>query len=445
MFIARHKELGKRVAFKMPHAMFDKEAIERFRREGQTLAKLDHPNVVKVTDAGVEDGRAFLVMDYVEGQNLDSLRKSHPISTEEVISWSESLAQALAYIHGKNIIHRDVKSANIIINAHRQPVLVDFGIAKVAGLTQLTQGGDHFLGTFLYAGPELFKGTVQSEQSDIYSLGVVMYECLAGRYPFDGDTPDAYVGNVLRGNYQPLAIHNSSVPRWFASIVDKCLEADPANRFESAEELLDAVQTGREQGGTIDIHKTTPHTLKLNVVETIRHPVGSQEKVHAQKGYVDLHNEQARTTSLLRYVLGGGLVLAVGAVIWFVYSDTSVTESVNSLEKRDNTSMVEGKPSIAAPIEALLTTSEPEALQDMLREFRSEGTLTFGADSASFENILACYALVRVGEEPMTILSPHDAQRGRYDILNGAWIADGMLASLVPDVLLWIYVYEPVS
>ena len=191
VYKAIQKNLNRLVALKVvhPNLVHDTEFLNRFHREAQMAASLNHPNIVMIYDVGAINGVHFISMEYLEGEDLQTLiRRSGKISVDDTIHIIAPIAEALDYAHQMGLIHRDVKSANIMITKTRRAVLTDFGIAHPVSGTRLTLAGT-IIGTPEYMSPEQAEGKQIDGRSDIFSLGIVMFECLTGTVPFKGDSP----------------------------------------------------------------------------------------------------------------------------------------------------------------------------------------------------------------------------------------------------------------
>ncbi|HVF39758.1 MAG TPA: serine/threonine-protein kinase [Gemmatimonadaceae bacterium] len=245
VFLARDLRLDRLVAIKMllPHIANDEKVRERFLREARTAASLAHPNVVPIHRADEIAGHAFFVMGYVHGASLAGhVRARGPLPPIEVAGYLEDVAGALHAAHLRGIVHRDVKAENILIDeSARRAMVTDFGIARVAQGAPLTATGA-VLGTVHYMSPEQVLGEGLDARSDIYSLGVVAYYAMSGRFPFEHESPSAIVVAHVTKPPTPLIDMAPGVPRQLATLVDRCLEKNPANRFASSEALLRSLQ-----------------------------------------------------------------------------------------------------------------------------------------------------------------------------------------------------------
>jgi serine/threonine-protein kinase len=244
VYLARDRRLDRRVAIKTlpPHLANDPVVRERFLREARTAAALSHPNIVPIHRADEVDGQVFFVMGFVDGDSLaQRVREQGALDPREVVRELADVADALAYAHGHRVIHRDVKAENILIDrTSGRAMVTDFGIARLAEAAPLTATGQ-ILGSVYYLSPEQVSGDGVDARSDIYALGVVGFFALSGRFPFDAPLASAVL--VAHVNKSPPPLHTvaPATPRALADIIDRCLTKDPADRFQTCDELLDAL------------------------------------------------------------------------------------------------------------------------------------------------------------------------------------------------------------
>lgn len=241
VYVAEDQLLNRTVAVKIlfPELAHDEAFVERFRREARAAASLNHHNIVSVYDFGEDDGAWFIVMEYVEGRNLrDIIRSEGQLDPPRAAALGAEVAAALAAAHAQGIIHRDVKPANVLIAADAGTVKVaDFGIARAAGTRQgLTMPGT-VLGTATYLSPEQAQGAEVDFRTDVYSLGMVLYEMLAGKPPFTGDSPVAVAYQQLSQTAPPPSTHNADVPPALDAIVMRAMSKNPDDRQATAEEM----------------------------------------------------------------------------------------------------------------------------------------------------------------------------------------------------------------
>lgn len=247
VYVAEDQLLNRTVAVKVlfPELAHDEAFVERFRREARAAASLNHHNIVSVYDFGEDEGSWFIVMEYVEGRNLrDIIRSEGQLDPSHAAALGAEVAAALAAAHAQGIIHRDVKPANVLIASDAGTVKVaDFGIARAAGARQgLTMPGT-VLGTATYLSPEQAQGAEVDFRTDVYSLGMVLYEMLAGKPPFTGDSPVAVAYQQLSQTAPPPSTHNADVPPALDAIVMRAMSKNPDERQATAEEIRDELLT----------------------------------------------------------------------------------------------------------------------------------------------------------------------------------------------------------
>jgi eukaryotic-like serine/threonine-protein kinase len=240
VYRARDRLLDRPVALKVlfPELSVDRSFVERFRREAQAAANLSHPNIVPVFDWGEDGGTYFIVMEFIDGRPLSSILKTAgPLSAERTADVGAHVAAALGYAHKHGVIHRDVKPGNVLITDEGQVKVTDFGIARAINTEEsLTQTGA-VMGTATYFSPEQAEGIGVDARSDLYSLGVVLFEMVTGRPPFLGDTPVAVASKHVRDHPPAPRELNPSIPPTFEAIILKAMAKDPAHRYATAEEL----------------------------------------------------------------------------------------------------------------------------------------------------------------------------------------------------------------
>jgi eukaryotic-like serine/threonine-protein kinase len=238
VYLAEDEVLGRRVAIKIlddRHAG-DDQFVERFRREAKNAASLSHPNIVSIYDRGEAEGTYYIAMEYLDGRSLKELIVARgPAPVNVAIDYARQILAAIRFAHRHGIVHRDIKPHNVLVDGEGRLKVTDFGIAR-AGTSQMTEAGS-IIGTAQYLSPEQARGAPVDQTSDLYSVGVVLYELLTGVVPFSGDTPVEIAMKHLSSAPEPPSRKRAEVPRDLDMVVLRALAKDPADRYQSAEEM----------------------------------------------------------------------------------------------------------------------------------------------------------------------------------------------------------------
>ncbi len=276
VFKATDIVLNRQVALKVLHPQYaqDESFVARFRREAQAAANLNHPNIVNVYDWGKEGDTYFIAMEFVKGRSLkEIIREKGGLSPEDTIEIAKQVCSALNFAHENEVIHRDIKPHNIILTEEGRVKVTDFGIAR-AGTSSLTETGA-IMGTVYYLAPEQAQGLPANETSDLYSLGVVMYEMVTGKIPFDGDSAIAIALKHVHEEPIPPSYFNSKIPSFLENIILRALAKDPFDRYQSAHEMLDDLVKA-EKG--LPITETKKSTSMMEKTLVIKPPPKPREK-----------------------------------------------------------------------------------------------------------------------------------------------------------------------
>src|SRR5229473_8156863 len=259
VFKAREKQLERDVAIKvLPFSLaFDKEFVERFQREARTSAKLEHPSIIPIYRVGKSGRIIYFVMKFLRGKPLSSILATRgslpPVEIKKILA---EVGRALAYAHKKEIVHRDIKPDNIMFDEHGHAVVTDFGIAKAASGGKLT-GTGMSIGTPHYMSPEQAKAQPLDGRSDIYSLGVVAYQCLTGSVPFDGEDSFSIGYKHIMEEIPAPPLENPEKRQLF-EIIRKMMAKTPAQRFQNADEVVSVLESGRSVSFTTDATTAMP-------------------------------------------------------------------------------------------------------------------------------------------------------------------------------------------
>jgi len=247
--LALDTRLKRHVALKfLTKGVHDPIAMERFEREAQAAAALNHPSVVTIYEIGEAEGRQYIAMEYVEGMSLRELISAGPMSIDQTLEIARQLADGLSRAHERGIIHRDLKPENIIITDDDKAKLLDFGIAKLKGLQNLTREAQT-VGTVRYMAPEQIKGEHVDPRADQWALGVVIYEMLTAQTPFKGDYDSTLMFSILSDPPEPLATYRKEVPAELQTIVTRTLEKNPKDRYPNIQALGSALEELRAPAG----------------------------------------------------------------------------------------------------------------------------------------------------------------------------------------------------
>jgi non-specific serine/threonine protein kinase len=239
VYKAHDSKLNRTVALKfvVPRIVRKKEDKERFVQEARTAASLNHPNICTIYEIDEQENKTFIAMEYIEGKTLRDKTSRGPLKQEKVLDYAVQIADGLQDAHDKGIIHRDIKSSNIMVTRKGQPKIMDFGLAMIKRETKITETAT-IMGTVAYMSPEQASGEHIDQRTDIWSLGVVLFEMLSGRLPFEGDHEQLVLYGVINKNPLSLSELRRDIPQELERIVYKCLEKDPAERYQYTHELL---------------------------------------------------------------------------------------------------------------------------------------------------------------------------------------------------------------
>jgi eukaryotic-like serine/threonine-protein kinase len=248
VYLARDETLDRAVAVKVMHREMTEqpEQLERFRREARAVAKLSHPNVVAVIDAGEDGGYPYIVFEYVEGENLKQrIKRLGPLDPQEALAYAIEVASGLAVAHDRRMVHRDVKPQNVLIDAEGRAKVTDFGIARQLEQQGVTDTG-RVLGTTDYVSPEQAMGQGVDPRSDIYSLGVVLYEMLTGEVPFSADTQVGVAMKHVNEELPDVQRRRPELSAATALTIERATTKDPAKRYTGIGEMIDDLRTALE-------------------------------------------------------------------------------------------------------------------------------------------------------------------------------------------------------
>ncbi|OVE78795.1 hypothetical protein BVY00_01955, partial [bacterium G20] len=234
VYLAQDTKLDRKVALKFlpPHLTKDKSAVERFKREAQAAAALNHPNIVTIHEIGEYEDQTYIAMEHVDGHSLREEIEKGPIEAEKVVNVVTQICEGLKEAHDADIVHRDIKPENIVIDKSGRVKILDFGLARMKGVSKLTKESST-LGTVKYMSPEQLKGETVDQRTDIWSLGVVMYEMLTGEVPFKGEYEQAVVYSILNEEVS----QQLGIPKDLGPTIRKILNKNLDQRYQNIQEI----------------------------------------------------------------------------------------------------------------------------------------------------------------------------------------------------------------
>lgn len=311
--------LGRTVAIKILHANFasDEGFVGRFKREAQNAGRLSHPNIVNMYDVGYDQGYHYIVMEYVEGQTLkEYIQERGKLSVDEAVKFAVAIAEGLEHAHAMGIVHCDIKPHNMLITKSGRLKVTDFGIARAMNSQNTMMYTNSVMGSAHYLSPEQASGKAIDGSTDIYSLGVVLYEMLTGRVPYEADTPIAVALKHVKDKLIPPTRYNPSIPPLLESVVMKALQKKPADRYRSVSEMIgDLRMSGGFAGfGTSRMRQYDFATQVLPPVNEMTSQLEELDEEVQEEEHKGILGTIAKIPQ--KYILLGSVVIFVIAFLW---------------------------------------------------------------------------------------------------------------------------------
>ncbi len=402
VYLARDRSLDRPVAVKelVPEFATDPSFVERFRREAQAAANLAHPNIVGVYDWGTQDGTYFIVMEYVDGPSLSQvIRRDGPLHPRRAVEIANEVAAALGFAHSRGVVHRDIKPGNVLLTSTGQSKVTDFGIARALSSPEddLTQAGS-VMGTATYFSPEQAQGLPVDPRSDLYSLGVVLYEMVTGRPPFTGETPLAIAYKHVQDAPPSPSTVIPDLPLGLEAIIMKLLQKRPDDRYASAEDLradlnrfLDGSATSAERavGAAALVGAGAATTVQSAVQDPTTLPPDEDPEEEEHK---------SRTGVFLTVIVLLLLVLA-GLLFWFarsLSSDSATVPAVIGLTQGEATRVITEQ---GFKVDV---TQEPNATVEAGRVISQDPAAQAEADSGSTVKLVVSSGVEQVAVPDVT-------------------------------------------
>jgi serine/threonine-protein kinase len=416
VYLAHDRLLGREVALKVLSSRYahDEQFVERFRREASSAAGLNHPNIVQIYDRGEAEDTYYIAMEYLEGRSLkEIILKYAPLSPDLVVSVSFQILEALRFAHRRDVIHRDIKPQNIIVDNDGRVKVTDFGIARAGNASTMTEAGS-ILGTAHYLSPEQAQGQPVEAASDLYSLGVVMYEMVTGKLPFDGDNPVTIAMRHVHDVPVPPRSIVPDVPANLEAVILRALGKKPTDRYLTAQAFLDdlrRVQQGQEVSAPATFQEEPTRILSPSVAAAPAGPDGLQptqvrRRVPSELGPVPVYEEEPpRRGSVWPWILVLILILALAGGAYAIFSAWGNGVSSN-----------------AAVVPNVVGLSEAQAkkkIEDAGLKYKKEGTQP-SAD---------------VAEGNVVRQDPSEGEKRDKGSTVSVWISSGKGKVKVPDVV----------
>ncbi|QUH20886.1 Stk1 family PASTA domain-containing Ser/Thr kinase [Alkaliphilus sp. B6464] len=342
VYKAKCNLLNRYVAIKVlrPEFINDKDLLDKFRKESQAAASLSHPNIVNVYDVGEEDGVYYIVMEYVDGKTLKELIKEKgKLSKGEILDFTRQIALALKHAHSNHIVHRDIKPHNILVTEDNRAKVTDFGIALAATSSTITNTGS-IIGSVHYFSPEQARGGYTDEKSDLYSLGIVMYEMATGRVPFEGDAPITIALKHIQEKPEPPSKYNPSISKGLEAIIIKLTQKEQSARYANASALIEDLYKIKNNfdlddiDNTLKIEDSPTQIIPMVTANEIRQLTDSQDEVKTmniknKKGKKDNSKKDNKRKLVIGSAIAAALVAALVFTFGFFYiSDLFKVENV---------------------------------------------------------------------------------------------------------------------
>jgi serine/threonine protein kinase len=366
-----HSKIGRVVAVKiLSQAAHGPEFVERFLNEARIQGGLQHHNIVTLYDFLEYNGQPCIIMEYIEGQTLtDCVRAWGGLPLADAIRYFQSIVEAIDYVHSRGIVHRDIKSNNVKITPSGQVKLLDFGIAKSGASPALTVTGA-FVGTLQYLSPEQLVGGVADVRSDIWSLGVLLYEMTTCHLPFDASTIGELCQKIAKASYTPPSVMNQNVPREVQNIISRCLKKNPADRYQSARELLKDVNSA---AAALSLPPTRLFSPAPKTAPSYSEPTSP---AHRPSGGTETVAAKPKSAVALFVAIAGAVVLVAIVGLYFLLKGDPAIPA-KTLQQTAGQSSAPQKPAAAPAYVETFTVDVADGRAEVYRDGQLVGTTPY--------------------------------------------------------------------
>lgn len=353
--------LGREVALKMLHSGMIKQpqVLDRFKKEAQVLARLLHPNIAVIYNFIEQDGQYYMVMEYIEGKNLDALARAHQVLPHKtIVAMFLQALEGLQHAHRKGITHRDIKPSNLILTPEGTVKLMDFGIAKIAGEQKLTQV-NRVIGTVEFMAPEIIEGKEPSVASDIYAVGITMYELLSGKLPFSNTSDYNLMQDIMKKKPAPVKSLNGLVPPALNNIVMKALEKKPENRYADARDMQNALLAAFPGYRDVDLSILAPaaqplyETREQAITQSNKTILADSMETRMETAPTAIHQFEQKVllNKKTPFILAGAGVLALLIIFFFIrFSNKPAVDPKTLVVKTDSSKVLLADNNHTAPV-----------------------------------------------------------------------------------------------
>ncbi|MBV9216222.1 MAG: serine/threonine protein kinase [Acidobacteria bacterium] len=387
VYLGVHEKLGRSAAIKiLGNAAADPSFKARFFNEARLQAALHHPNIATLYDFREQGDELFIFMEYVDGECLEDLIERRAFTIDETVRVFTSICEAIAYVHRNGVLHRDIKAQNAKVRSDGSLKLLDFGIAKDGSSHGLTQTGG-LIGTPNYLSPEQLEGLPASEQTDIWALGILLYEMLTGQVPFQAETMGSLVLKITLGHFPPAHEVDPRVPRELSDVVAKCLAKDTSVRYRSVDELLNDLRNVKARTDS----RARVSTDEMQTVVSVSHTPSALSYSYPASQGADLPNQesepQAKSSFPFGWVAAAGgtvfvlLIAAIGGIVLFASSGGTANNTVQPSPKTNTTAPA------ASKADAQIKVDVDEGKAQVFRNGSSIGTTPVSIDASMGEKL----------------------------------------------------------